>query len=51
VAKLLTMLEHDRKQAGCSMGQVAWRHGVSIREYPELGVGAWALSDDRWRSV
>jgi hypothetical protein len=27
------MLEPDRKQAGWSVGQAAWRLGVSVREY------------------
>jgi hypothetical protein len=30
------MLEHDRKQAGWSVGQGAWCLGVSIREYREI---------------
>jgi hypothetical protein len=34
------MLQHDRKQAGWSVGQAAWRLGVSIREYRELEAGA-----------
>ena len=33
------ILEHDRKQAGWSVGQAAWRLGVSIREYRELEAG------------
>jgi hypothetical protein len=33
---LPTMLEQDRKRAGWSVGQAAWRLGVSIREYREL---------------
>jgi hypothetical protein len=33
------MLEHDRKQAGWSVGQAAWRLGVSVREYRELEAG------------
>jgi hypothetical protein len=34
------MLEQDRRQAGWSVGQAAWRLGVSIREYRELEAGA-----------
>jgi hypothetical protein len=34
-ASLPSMLEHDRKQAGWSVGQAASRLGVSIREYRE----------------
>lgn len=30
------MLEQDRRQAGWSVGQAAWRLGVSIGEYREL---------------
>jgi hypothetical protein len=30
------MLEHDRKRAGWSAAQAAWRLGVSIREYGEI---------------
>jgi predicted transcriptional regulator len=36
---LPTMLEHDRKQAGWSVGQAAWQLGVSVREYRELEAG------------
>ena len=34
VAALPSMLEHDRKRAGWSVGQAAWRLGVSIRGVP-----------------
>lgn len=36
MAMLPVMLEHDRRQAGWSVGRAAWRLGVSIREYREL---------------
>lgn len=36
------MLEEDRLRAGWSIGQAAWRLGVSIREYRELEAG------ERW---
>ena len=36
---LPTMLEHDRRRAGWSVGQAAWRLGVSVREYRELKAG------------
>jgi hypothetical protein len=39
VAALPAMLEHDRKRAGSSIGQAAWRLGVSIREYREIEAG------------
>ena len=42
MAMLPTMLEHDRKQAGWSVGQAAWRLGVTVREYRELEVGGLA---------
>lgn len=37
---LPTMLEHDRRQAGWSVGQAAWRLGMSVGEYRELEAGA-----------
>jgi predicted transcriptional regulator len=33
------MLEEDRRRAGWSMGQVAWRLSVSVREYREIEAG------------
>jgi predicted transcriptional regulator len=33
------MLEHDRRRSGWSVGQAAWRLGVSVREYRELEAG------------
>ena len=41
MAMLPAMLEHDRKQAGWSVGQAAWRLGVSVSvsEYRELEAG------------
>lgn len=42
VAALPAMLEHDRKGVGWSVGQAAWRLGVSVREYRELEAG------ERW---
>jgi predicted transcriptional regulator len=39
VAMLPTMLEHERRQAGWSVGRAAWALGVSIREYRELEAG------------
>jgi predicted transcriptional regulator len=36
------MLERDRIRWGLSIGQAAWRFGVSAREYRELEAGtAW----------
>ena len=39
LAMLPTLLEEDRMRAGWSVGQAAWRLGVSIREYRELEAG------------
>jgi DNA-binding XRE family transcriptional regulator len=36
------MLEDDRLRAGWSVGQTAWRLGVSVREYREIEAG------ERW---
>ena len=38
------MLEGDRRRAGWSVGQAAWRLGVSVREYREIEAG------ERWPS-
>jgi transcriptional regulator with XRE-family HTH domain len=34
------MLRRDRERRGFSVGQVAWRLGVSLRTYRELEAGA-----------
>jgi hypothetical protein len=36
---LPAILQRDRKQAGWSVGQAAWRLGVIIREYREIEAG------------
>jgi hypothetical protein len=36
---LPAMLEQDRRRAGWSVGQVAWRLGVSVGEYREIEGG------------
>jgi hypothetical protein len=46
MAMLPTMLEQDRKRAGWSVGQAAWRLGVSIREFREIEAGALSLAID-----
>lgn len=33
------MLERDRERCGFTVGQVAWRLGVSVREYREIEAG------------
>ena len=50
------MLEDDRRRAGWSVGQVAWRFGVSVPEYQAIEAGdrspnfeTWAGSANCWR--
>jgi DNA-binding XRE family transcriptional regulator len=45
------MLAEDRKRSGWSMGQVAWRLGVSIREYRELEAGASWPNWETWDRI
>jgi predicted transcriptional regulator len=45
------MLEHDRTQAGWSVGQAAWRLGVSIREYREIEASARSPSFETWDRI
>jgi len=45
------MLADDRRQAGWSVGQAAWRLGVSVREYRELEAGAWTPSIGTWDRI
>jgi len=42
MAMLLRMLEKDRMRSGWSVGQLAWRLGITVREYQEVGAG------ERW---
>lgn len=51
MAMLPAMLEHDRKQAGWSVGQAAWRLGVTVREYRELEAGARPPSFETWDRI
>jgi DNA-binding XRE family transcriptional regulator len=51
VAALPGMLEQDRKRAGWSVGQAAWRLGVSVREYREIEAGARAPSFETWDRI
>ena len=51
VAMFRKMLEEDRRRAGWSVGQAAWRLGVSIREYRELEAGARSPSFDTWDRI
>lgn len=45
------MLEHDRKRAGWSMGQVAWRLGVSVTDYRELETGTRFPTSETWDRI
>jgi predicted transcriptional regulator len=45
------MFEDDRRRAGWSMGQVAWRLGVSIREYREVEACARSPSSETWNRI
>jgi predicted transcriptional regulator len=45
------MLEDDRKRAGWSVGQAAWRLGVSVREYRELEAGTRWPSFETWDRI
>jgi predicted transcriptional regulator len=45
------MLENDRRRAGWSMGQVAWRLGVRIREYRELEAGEGWPTFETWDRI
>ena len=42
MAMLLRMLEKDRMRSGWSVGQLAWRLGITVREYQEVEAG------ERW---
>ena len=48
MAMLHKVLEDDRKAAGWSVCQAAWRLGVSIREYRELEDGKRSPSFETW---
>lgn len=51
MATLPDMPQHDRKQAGWSVGQAAWRLGVSIRENRELEAGERSPSFETWDRI
>ena len=46
-----TMLEQDRKRAGWSVGQAAWRLGLTIREYQELVAGERSLNWETFHRI
>jgi transcriptional regulator with XRE-family HTH domain len=45
------MLEHDRKRAGWSVGEAAWRLGVSVREYRKLEAGDRSPDFGTWDRI
>jgi transcriptional regulator with XRE-family HTH domain len=45
------MLEHDRRRAGWSVGQAAFRLGVTVREYRELEAGERAPNFGTWDRI
>jgi predicted transcriptional regulator len=45
------MLRRDRERMGYSVGQTAWRFGVSLKEYRELKVGTCWLSFDTYDRI
>jgi transcriptional regulator with XRE-family HTH domain len=48
---LPAMLEQDRKRAGWSVKQAAWRLGVSIREYREIEAGERSPNFETWDRI
>jgi transcriptional regulator with XRE-family HTH domain len=45
------MLERDRRRRGFTVGQVAWRLGVSPQEYRELEAGTGLPTFDTWDGI
>jgi transcriptional regulator with XRE-family HTH domain len=45
------MLEDDRRRAGWSVGQVAWRLGVSVPEYQAIEAGDRSPSFETWDRI
>jgi predicted transcriptional regulator len=48
---LPSVLEEDRRRAGWSVGQAAWRLGVSVRECREIEAGALSRSFEMWDRI
>lgn len=48
---LPAMLENDRTRAGWSVGQAAWRLGITEREYRELEGGERGPSWETWDRI
>jgi hypothetical protein len=51
MAALPTMLAEDRQRAGWSVGQTAWRLGITVREYRELEAGERWPSFETWDRI
>jgi DNA-binding XRE family transcriptional regulator len=47
-AAFRAMLKQDREQRGFTVGQVAWRLGISWREYVELESGSALPNFEVW---
>ena len=45
------MLAEDRKRAGWSVEQAAWRLGVSVRTYREIEAGERSPSWETWDRI
>jgi hypothetical protein len=45
------MIEEDRRRAGWSIRQVAWRPGISVREYRKLEAGERSPSFETWERI
>jgi len=48
---LPAMLKDDRRRAGWSVSQAAWRLGVSVREYREIEAGVRSPSFATWDRI
>ena len=46
VAMFRKMLEEDRRRAGWSVGQAAWRLGITVREYRQIEAGVRHVASD-----
>jgi len=51
MVRLTDLLERDRKWSSLSVGQVAWRLGLSPAEYRELEAGARSPSFEVWDEI
>ena len=51
MAMLPTMLEEDRMRAGWSVGQAAWRLGITVRAFREIEAGERVPSWETWDRI